>query len=49
MSDELNLAVLLERGAWDEALPLMTKLGFSPMDVARSNIDAQVWTSRILS
>ncbi|EGY25740.1 EAL domain protein [Desulfovibrio sp. A2] len=49
MSDELRLAVLLERGAWDEAMPLMAKLGFSPMDVARSHVDAQVWASRILS
>lgn len=49
MSDELRLAVLLERGAWDEAMPLMARLGFSPMDVARSHVDAQVWASRILS
>jgi c-di-GMP-related signal transduction protein len=49
MHDELRLAVLLERGAWAEAMPLMARLGFSPMDVARSSVDAQVWASRILS
>lgn len=48
MGNELRLAILLERGAWDEALPLMTHLGFSPVDVARSLADAQLWASRVL-